>query len=127
MEKKANNVARVPCSLDSKFFNYWFEFLKPFHKLAKREIDVIASLVKQRYILSKAIKDEDILDRVTMSESTKKKVMEECNITSKHLQVVLGKLKKNNVIVDGKINSKYIPNIKEENGFFQLLILFELK
>ena len=125
--EKPNNIARVPCSLDKSFFRYWLMFLEPFHKLTKREIDVAASFVKQRYELSKVIKDNDILDKVTMSEDTKRKVREECNITLPHFQVIMGKLRKNKVIVDGKINPRFIPNIDEETGTFQLLLLFELK
>ena len=125
--KKPNNVFRVPCSLSGSFFRYWFKFSEPFHKLTDREIDVIASFVKQRYELSKVIKDNEILDKVTMSEDTKKKVREECNITLPHFQVIMGKLRKNKVIIDGKINPKFIPNIDEETGTSQLLLLFELK
>ena len=104
-----------------------FEFLYPFHKLTDREIDVITSFVKHRYELSKVIKDDNILDRVTMSEDTKRKVREECNITLPHFQVIMGKLRKNKVIIDGKINPRFIPNIDEETDTFQLLLLFELK
>lgn len=125
--KKPNNIVRVPCSLSGSFFRYWFKFLEPFHKLTDREIDVITSFVKQRYELSKVIKDNGILDKVTMSEDTKKKVREECNITLPHFQVIMGKLRKNKVIIDGKINSRFIPNIDEETDTFQLLLLFELK
>ena len=127
MMKKPNNIVRVPCSLDKSFFRYWFMFLEPFHKLTDREIDVITAFVKQRYELSKVIKDNDILDKVTMSEDTKKKVREECNITLPHFQVIMGKLRKNKVIVNGKINPRFIPTINEETGTFQLLLLFELK
>lgn len=126
MMKKPNNIVRIPCSLDKSFFRLWFKFLEPFHKLTDREIDVITSFVKQRYGLSKVIKDNEILDKVTMSEDTKKKVREECNITLPHFQVIMGKLRKNKVIVDGKINPRFIPNIDEETGTFQLLLLFEL-
>ena len=125
--KKPNNIVRIPCSLDKSFFRYWFLFLEPFHKLTDREIDVITSFVKQRYELSKVIKDNEILDKVTMSEDTKKKVREECDITLPHFQVIMGKLRKNKVIIDGKINSRFIPNINEETGYFQLMLLFELK
>ena len=125
--KKPNNIVRVPCSLSGSFFRYWFMFLGPFHKLTNREIDVITSFVKQRYELSKVIKDTEILDKVTMSEDTKKKVREECNVTLPHFQVIMGKLRKNKVIIDGKINPRFIPNIDEETGTFQLLLLFELK
>lgn len=127
MNKEINNVIRIPTSLNSKFFRYWFEFLQPFHKLTEREIDVITSLVKQRYELSKVIKDDEILDRVTMSEDTKRKVREECNMTLPHFQVIMGKLRKSKVIIDNKINPRFIPNIRKDSGTFQLLLLFELK
>ncbi len=62
--EKANNIVRIPTSLNGKFFRYWFQFLEPYHKLTNREIDVITSFVKQRYELSKVIKDNKILDKV---------------------------------------------------------------
>lgn len=127
MDKKANNIVRIPTSLNGKFFRYWFEFLKPFHKLTERDIDVITCFVKHRYELSKVIKDDDILDKVTMSEDTKKKVREECNVKLPHFQVIMSKLRKSKVILDNKINPKFIPNIDEETGNFKLLLLFELK
>lgn len=123
---KPNNAIRIPCSL-SDFFKYWFLFLEPFHNLTNREVDVITSFVRQRYELSKVIKDNEILDKVAMSEDVKKKVREECGITLQHFQVIMGKLRKNNVIIDGKINPKFIPRITEENGIFQLLLLFDIK
>ncbi len=127
MSKNANNVVRIPTSIDGKFFRYWFEFLQPFHHLTEREIDVITAFVKERYALSKVIKDEDILDRVTMSDETKRKVREECNISLAHFQVIMGKLRKGKVILDNKINPRFIPSIEEDEGVFKLLILFELK
>lgn len=123
--KKPNNIIRIPASLEGSFFRYWFEFLKPFHKLTDREIDVIASFVKHRYQLSKVVKDEEILDKVTMSEDTKKKIREDCNITLPHFQVIMGKLRKNKVIIGNKINPKFIPNITEEEDYFSLFLLFD--
>lgn len=127
ISKNFNNVIRIPTSLNDNFFRYWFEFLRPFHGLADREIDIITSFVKQRYELSKVIKDINILDKVTMSDDTKRKVREECHITLSHFQVIMGKLRKSSVIVDGKINPRFIPNIIEEDGSFKLLLLFDLK
>lgn len=127
MIKKSNNVVRIPSSLKGKFFRYWLEFLKPFHQLTDREIDVATSFIKHRYELSKVIKDNDILDRVTMSEDTKRRVREECNITLPHFQVIMGKLRKSKIIVDGKINPRFIPNIREGEEFFELLLLFDLR
>lgn len=125
MAKQVDSVVRIPCKIDGKFFRYWFEFLQPFHGLTEREMDVITSFVKQRHELSKVIKDNEILDKVTMSEDTKKKVREECEITLPHFQVIMGKLRKNKVIVDGKINPRYIPSVNEENSSFKMMLLFD--
>lgn len=127
MSKGADSIVRIPCKLDSSFFKYWFMFLKPFHHLTEREMDVITSFVKQRYELSKVITDSDILDKVTMSEDTKRKVREECGITLPHFQIVMSKLRKSKVIIDNKINPRYIPNIKEENGSFKMMLLFDFQ
>lgn len=125
MVKQVDSIVRIPCKVDGKFFRYWFEFLQPFHNLTEREMDVITSFVKQRYELSKVIKDNEILDKVTMSEDTKKKVREECDISLPHFQVIMGKLRKNKVIIDGKINPRYIPSVDEENGSFKMMLLFD--
>ena len=125
MAKQVDSIVRIPCKVDGKFFRYWFEFLQPFHNLTEREMDVITSFVKQIYELSKVIKDNEILDKVTMSEDTKKKVREECDISLPHFQVIMGKLRKNKVIIDGKINPRYIPSVDEENGSFKMMLLFD--
>lgn len=127
MNKKINNIVKIPASLDGNFFRYWLEFLKPYHNLTQREVDVATCFLKYRYELSKVITSQNILDEVIMSEDTKRKIREECAITSPHFQVIMGKLRKNQIIVDGKLNPKFIPNIEEESGFFKLLLLFELK
>lgn len=127
MSKGADSIVRIPCKVDGSFFKYWFMFLKPFHHLTEREMDVITSFVKQRYELSKVITDSDILDKVTMSEDTKRKVREECGITLPHFQIVMSKLRKSKVIIDNKINPRYIPNIKEENSSFKMMLLFDFQ
>lgn len=124
---KINNVITIPTSLNTSFFRYWLEFLKPFHKLTDRETDVMAVFLKHRHELSKIIKDQDLLNKVTMSDDTKKKIREECGITQAHFQVIMTKLRKNKVINDGIINPKFIPRIKEEDKNFQLLLLFNMK
>lgn len=123
---KPNNIVTVPIAVSIDFFRWWCTFLKSFISLTPRELDVTASFLKQRWELSKSIDDPSILDEMVMSESTKKKVIEECEITKQHFYVVMSNLRKNKVIINDKINSRLIPNIrKEDNGCFQLLILFK--
>lgn len=123
---KYDNVVRIPTSLQGNFYKYWFKFLLPFHNLTDREMDVAACFLKHRAELSKVISDEEILDNVLMSENTKGKIREECEMTNPHFQVVMGKLRKAKIIIDNKkINPRFIPNIKEENGNFKLMLLFD--
>ena len=122
-----NNLIRVPTSLDTDFFKWWCTFLRPFVKLTDKEIDVVSSLLKQRWEMSKIISDPSTLDRQLMESSTREKIIEECHITQAHYYVIMSSLRKNRVIINNCINPKLIPNIKEENGNFpfQLLILFK--
>lgn len=125
MAKQVDSIVRIPCKVNDKFFNYWFEFLKPFHNLTGREILVATELVKERFELSKVIKDNDILDKVTMSKDTKEKIRERCEISWTHFQVIMGKLRKNKIIIDGKLNPRYIPIVDEESGSFKMMLLFD--
>lgn len=126
MEATVNNVIRIPTS-QKKFFRFWFEFLKPFHKLTDREIDVITAFTYERYNLGKVISDENILDKVVMSEDTKKKIREEYKVTPAYFQVIMGKLRRNGLVVNNKINPRFIPNITEDNGPFKLMLLFDIQ
>lgn len=127
MSKIADNVISIPTSLEGNFFKYWLDFLKPFHNLTSREAQIMAALLKQRYQLSKVIKDDIILDKVVMSEDVKQQIREECNISLPHFQLLIGRLKANKLIVDGKINKRFIPNLPEGATGFKLLLFFKLE
>lgn len=123
---KMNNVIRIPTSLNGNFFKYWYEFLRPYHSLTDREIEVAAAFTRKRFELSKVIKDDNILEKVVMSEDTKRSIREECNLSLSHFQVILGKLRKHNVLIENRLNPKFIPNIEEGQESFRLLLNFEL-
>lgn len=130
--KNADKTIKMPdkafginCSEDS-FFKYWLEFLKPFHKLANKEILVLAELLKQREILSKAIKDDELIDKVLMSRETLSKVSKNCGMTPTYFHVILGKLRKSVAIEDNRINKKFIPSNYTENTF-KLMLIFNIK
>lgn len=123
--QRPDGVVRIPCKSVTGFFKAWFKFLRPLHKLTDREIDVIASFAAQRHELSKVIQDSEILDKYTMNSDTKKKVREECNISLQNFQVIMSNLRKNGVIVDNKINPRYIPNLGKDATSFQFMLLFD--
>ena len=47
-------------------------------------------------------------------------------INQKHLNVVVGNLKRKKLIQNGKINRRFVPNIKESDNGFSLIIKFTL-
>lgn len=116
MKSGVDNVINIPTSLKGKFFKYWFKFLLPFHGLTDREMDVAAAFLLKRYELSKVISDVNILNSVLMNEDTKRSIREMVDIGHQHFQVIMSKLRKTKVILDNKINPRFIPNVKEENG-----------
>lgn len=122
--EKPDGVVVVSGTRES-FFRKWLEFLKPFHHLTSREMDIAAALLKKRWELSPVIVDESILDSVVMSENTILEIRKECDITSAHFQVVLGKLRKAGFVVDGKLNSRFIPDLKQDCTGFKFMIYFK--
>lgn len=123
VEVKSND--RLKMSPDGDFFMAWVEFLKPVHKLTKREMCVLAAFLKKRYELSKAISDNALLDSILMSVETKREIREHCGISRKHIQVIMNKFRKNGVLVNNKFYSNLIPHITEEG--VGLMIYFNFK
>lgn len=125
-KRSPNNLIKVPVTSKKDFFKWWCIFLRPFVNLTNREIDVVSSFLKQRWELSKIVSDPAILDAMVMSDDTKKKVMEECNITLQHFYVVMSNLRKHKVLKGTIINPRLIPNIREtDNDCFELRIIFK--
>lgn len=116
---------KLKMSPDGDFFRYWVEFLRPLHELTKREMDVLAEFLKARYNLSKEIINGDRLDRVLMSEETKREIRKTCGISTKHFQVIMTKFRKNGVIKDGRICLNLIPTITDEG--VGLMVHFSFK
>lgn len=119
-----NNVIRIPCN-KHKLFRYWLEFLTPFHHLTDREMDVATEFLIKRDELAKVILDANILNQTLLSEDTQKEIKEKCNVANQHFQVIKNKLKVKKFFINGGINPRLIPNIKEDQDSFQLVLLFE--
>ena len=125
MLKDINNVIRIPSNIKDNFFKYWVEFLRPFHHLADKEMNVLASMIAYRFELSKDISSEDIINSILMNADTRKMLKDACGISYPYLQVIMTKFRKAKIIADGKLNPKFLPNVKEDGNSFKLLLLFE--
>jgi hypothetical protein len=125
---KINNVIRIPTSLDTTFFSYWIDFLRPLHNLTDRESSLLASILKSRYQLSKKISDTELLDKILFSEEIKKEIRQDCNMSNQYFQVMVSKLKKVGILSsENRVNPKIIPHISEDENSVQLLLNFEMK
>ncbi len=122
-----DNVLRVPSNKDSNFFRLWVSFLSPYHDLTDREADVLTCLLKSRHELLKEITNEDLLYQVLFSEKNKRKIYTELGISNLNFNVLVARLKKKNLIINDKINNRFIPALKSDSNEFKILILFEFK
>ena len=122
---RISSNSKLKMSPEGDFFKCWVEFLRPLHELTKREMDVLAEFLKVRYNLSKEIINTDRLDRVLMSEETKRDIRKTCGISAKHFQVIMSKFRKNGVVKNGRICLNLIPTITEEG--VGLMVHFSFK
>lgn len=123
MENKINNIIKIPTSIDN-FFRYWMEFLKPFHNLANREMEVAAKILQYRHNLSKKIDDEEILGKLLLSREMRKSMREELGITTAHLQGIISTLRSEGFLKDDIVNPRFIPRLNN-NKQFNLLMSFD--
>lgn len=125
---QATNVISLKVKNLDSFFEYWFSFLKPFFTLTPREIEIAAALFAERFRLSLKIKDEDILNKVALDTDVRKKIMSKFNIKPVYLQHILSKMTKQSILIDGKANPRFIPNlvIDGDVSSFKLILYFDL-
>ena len=62
-----------------------------------------------------------------MNDDTKKQIRDECGMTLQHFQVIMTKLREAKIIVNNKINPRFIPIIPSDIKEFKLLLLFEIE
>ena len=125
--QKPDSLLRIDCDDLQQFFKLWFKFLEPLHHLTDREVDVLACLCKYRYLLGKKIMDDEILDNVLFSEDTKKKIIEDLGMSLQYYQVIISKLRKINLLKEGHIEPRIVPNLKEDRGNYTLMLNFIIK
>ena len=121
---RPTNILKIKSSDYDELFLNWFLILKPLHNLSNKECILASKLYKYRDELKEVILDKEILDTTILSDTYRKKIIEEMNITMIHLQVLLTSLRKKNVIIDNRLNPKFIPHIKDSE--LSLLIRFEI-
>lgn len=121
-------LIKVPSSVEKgTFFNWWIRFLSPFHNLTDREAEVAAALFHQRYELSKNVSDPVLLDRLVLNSESIKAVENRLNLSHGYMKVILTKLRKCKILLDNRLNPKFIPDITpgNTNTPFTVLLVFD--
>lgn len=108
------------------FFRVWLEFLKPLHRLPKREITVLAALLQRRFELSRTIMDDNMLDKVLFTDEVKKGIVEMLGISPGNFQATLTSLRKASVIINNTISKRYIPSLEYGGESYKLLLNFKI-
>lgn len=130
MERVTNYIQiqstpKLKMSPDGDFFKVWVSFLQPVHYLTKKEMDVLATCLKERHIISKNISDSDMVDSILLSGAMRKKICEQCGIKPNHLKVIFSKFRKNGIIRDNGFFLPLIPTIDKDGA--RLMINFSFK
>lgn len=114
-------VVGMDTPLNKTFFKHWVDIMSPIHRLSRRDAEITASLLYRRYRLSKDISNEEILDHVLLSTEQRRELREEFGLTHQNFQVIMSKLKAKKIIIAGRINSKFIPNIDDKTKEYKLV------
>ena len=123
IEIKSN--PRLRMSPDGDFFRAWVESLRFVHNLTKKEMEVLAVCLEERWRISKKY-PEDIVDAILLSNDRRRIICEKCHIKPKHLNVVLSKFRRNGVIdKNEKFYLNLIPSMDRDGA--RLLINFMFK
>jgi hypothetical protein len=109
-------------------FMYWLEFLKPYHKLANKEVEALSILLYYRWELSKEVSNMALVDKLLFSSEIRLKVREDLGgMKSGVFNNLLTTLRRKGVLSkDNKIIPALIPNINPDSTGFKLIFDFEI-
>lgn len=127
MQKRSNFNVKTLRVDEKLFFQRWLEFLKPYHKLRQKEIELLALFLYKRHKLQKVIRDEKILNKMLFDTESRKEIRDELNYSSSQvLNNMISSLRSKKVLeADNSILSSLIPNLDGNN--FKLVFNFNIE
>lgn len=110
-------------------FMYWLRFLKPYHKLADREMQALSSLLYYRQELLNQIDNEPLVEKLLFSQEIRRKVRKDLGgMQNGVFNNLLTALRRKKVITkDNKIIRPLIPRMEKNAEGFKLIFNFEFK
>ena len=116
------NMAKIRCNNDNIFVK-WLTLTYNLHKLTDKEIDVAALFLKYYHQNKANIINDDVLNSVTFSAESKRKIRQELGMTPTYFQIILKGLRSKNFYKDNKINPVCIPNFNKDGNILLLYVL----
>ena len=109
----------------NNFYYLWLQFLKPYHKLTNKEIELLALFLKKREELSRSINDNNLIDKMLFNKDTKADIRAIMNYeTYQVFNNMMTSLRKKGAIVDNSINKGLVPKLEGDN--FKLIFNFNI-
>tara|TARA_R110000868_G_scaffold143967_3_gene362722 strand:- start:860 stop:1198 length:339 start_codon:yes stop_codon:yes gene_type:complete len=107
---------------------YWLEFLKPYHKLANKEIEALGLMLYYRHELSKEVSNEDLVDKLLFSSDIRQKIKTDLGgMKNGVFNNLLSTLRRKKVLsTKNKITSSLIPNKDPMSKEFSLVFNFQI-
>lgn len=120
MQNNNINVQVLKLSQEN-FFKMWVLLIQPFLKLNKGEANILSKLLYHRYLISKEVKNKEIIDDLLFSVKIKKKIIAELGKSEVDYNNRIVALRKKKAIIGRTINKQIIPIIKEPFDNFKLV------
>lgn len=123
VKKVINAALRVPCTPET-FVRTWFKYLTQVHKLTEKEADVAAEFVKHYMALAKEMSDEEHINEILFSKKVKNQICKDLGLNQPYFRTILQNLRRNKIIVNGKLEKVYVPSYVPGEKF-RLMFIFD--
>ena len=120
-----SKTATLNVTLKNLFFR-WLDITKSFHNLNNQQQRVLALLLYYHYQYKKETTNNKILWTIVFDYDTKMKIKEELDMNDNSFQNMMTQLRKKNVIINGEISSRFIPELDLNTKNFKVIYNFNI-
>ena len=120
-----SKTANLNVTLKNLFFR-WLDITKSFHNLNNQQQRVLALLLYYHYQYKKETTNNKILWTIVFDYDTKMKIKEELDMNDNSFQNMMTQLRKKNVIINGEISSRFIPELDLNTKNFKVIYNFNI-
>lgn len=123
---KNSKIVKIDTTFKDLMY-YWLKFIKPFHTLSEQPMQVLSLFLYFYFEYRDKIKDEDILWKMVFDYDTKVKISNELDVKLHTIENKLTQLRKKKIILDNRIDKRFIPNLERNLKEFNINYKFVIK